>query len=142
MEPHEEPRIRQRGLIVLVGFFAFGAVIAGLTVVMLLAPGSWADAVWRLKPSAQSDFRALGAGAVALMLAVTLACAGAAVGLWRGRRWGYWLAVGVLATNLVGDLTNALLRHDWRTLIGIPVGGAMLLYLGRSHVRDRYLAAG
>jgi hypothetical protein len=22
-----------------------------------------------------------------------------------------------------------LLRHDWRTLIGLPIGGAMLVYL-------------
>jgi uncharacterized membrane protein (DUF2068 family) len=125
-----------------VGFFAFGATVAGLTVVMLLAPGSWADAVWQLKPSAQSDFRTLGAAAVPLMLLVTGACAGAAIGLWRRRRWGCRLAVGVLGINLVGDLANALLRHDWRTLIGIPIGGAMLLYLTHSRIRDRFLAAG
>ena len=108
----------------LVALFAFGAMVAGLTIVMLLAPGSWTDAVWRLKPSAQPDFRALGPAAVPLMLVVAAACGGAAVGLWRGRRWGYRLAVGVLGLNLVGDLANALLRHDWRTLIGLPVGGA------------------
>jgi hypothetical protein len=31
----------------------------------------------------------------------------------------------------VGDLTNALLRHDLRTLIGVPIAGAMMVYLYR-----------
>ena len=62
--------------------------------------------------------------------------------MWRGRRWGYWLAVGVLGTNLLGDLANGVLRHDWRTLIGVPIAGAMLIYLARRQVRRRFPAAG
>jgi hypothetical protein len=135
-------RVRERplGITALVVFFSFGAAVAGLTVGMLLAPGAWADAVWRLKPSAPADFRAMGAVAVPLMLVVAAACAGAAIGLWGGRRWGYRLAIGVLGVNLVGDLANGLIRHDWRTLIGIPVGGAMLLYLTRPNIRHRFPA--
>jgi hypothetical protein len=30
------------------------------------------------------------------------------------------------------DITNALIGHDWRTLIGVPVGGSMLVYLVKS----------
>jgi hypothetical protein len=142
VKPKREQRSHRGQLIALIGFFAFGATMAGLAAVMLLAPGAWADAVWRLKPTAQSDFRALGAGAVPLMLLVAVACAGAAFGLWQGRRWGYRLAVGVLGVNLVGDVANVLLRHDWRTLIGVPIGGALLLYLMRSSIRNRFLAAG
>jgi uncharacterized membrane protein (DUF2068 family) len=125
-----------------VWFFGFGAMVSGLTVLMLLAPGPWAAPIWRLKPSAQADFRALGVVAPALMLLVSVACAGAAIGLWRGRRWGYWLAIGVLGTNLIGDLANAVLRHDWLTLIGVPIGGALLIYMSRSQVRSRFQAAG
>jgi hypothetical protein len=142
MEAQGKPGSNQGGLIALVAFFAFGAAIAGLTAIMLLAPGSWANAIWRLKPTAQSDFATLGAGAVPLMLLVALACGGAAFGLWRGRRWGYWLAVAVLGVNLLGDVANSVLRHDWRTLIGVPIGGALLFYLTRRPIRDRFLAAG
>jgi hypothetical protein len=39
------------------------------------------------------------------------------------------LAIGILAANLVGDSMNALVRHDPRTLIGMPIGGAMIAYL-------------
>jgi hypothetical protein len=63
------------------------------------------------------------------MLLVAAACAAAAVGVWRGSRWGYRVAVGLLAVNLLGDIANATLRGDWRTLVGVPIGGAMLLYL-------------
>jgi hypothetical protein len=33
--------------------------------------------------------------------------------------------VAVLAVNLVGDTTNAVMRGDLRTLIGLPIGGAL-----------------
>ena len=36
-----------------------------------------------------------------------------------------------LAANLVGDLTNAFVRHDLRTLIGVPIAGAMIFYLAQ-----------
>ena len=83
-----ERRARPGGLLVLIGFFIFGALVSGLTLLMLLAPGPWAEPIWQLKPSAEADFRTLGAGGPPLMLIVSAACAGAAVGLWRGKRWG------------------------------------------------------
>jgi hypothetical protein len=85
--------------------------------------------MWRLKPEAPQDFARLGPFAIPLMLLVAAACAGAAVGVWIGQRWGHRLAVALLAVNLLGDTLNATLRGDWRTLIGLPIGGAMLAYL-------------
>jgi len=37
----------------------------------------------------------------------------------------------VLCVNLFGDSLNAYLRHDLKTLIGVPVGGLMIWYLLR-----------
>jgi hypothetical protein len=85
--------------------------------------------MWRLKPEAPGEFARLGDAAIPLMLAVAAACAGAAVGLWTRRRWGHRLALGILSVNLLGDSVNALVRGDWRPLIGLPVGGAMVVYL-------------
>ena len=65
------------------------------------------------------------------MATVSLACIGAAVGLWTGRRVGYRLAAVLLVTNLLGDLANAVIRGDPRTLIGIPIAGVLLWYLLR-----------
>jgi len=63
------------------------------------------------------------------MALVASACAAAAFGLWRCARWGYITAVVILSVNLLGDSMNAVIEHDWRTLIGLPVGGAMIIYL-------------
>jgi hypothetical protein len=47
----------------------------------------------------------------------------------RNAEWGRRLAISVLAANLIGDSLNALLRHEAKTLIGLPIGGLMILYL-------------
>ena len=105
--------------------------MAGLAAVLLLFPGSVLDPVWRLNAHAHEVFIPMGLWAVLLMILVSCACAIAAIGLWKCKRWGYVTALTILAVNLVGDSTNSFVGHDWRTLIGIPIGGAMTLYLVR-----------
>lgn len=115
---------------VMVAFFAFGTLACSVTVAALLLPHSALDAVWRLNPEARIGFQYLGVPlAVALMATVGTACALAAVGLARGREWGRRLALVVLGVNLIGDTASAVMRHDPRTLLGLPVGGAMIWFL-------------
>ncbi len=114
----------------LLAFFAFGATACTVTVAALLAPSGGLDFVWRLNPEAQMGFHTIGTAiSVLLMLGVGLACAGAAFGLARQKSWGGRLAIGILAVNLVGDCVNFVVRRDARTLIGLPIGGAMVAYL-------------
>jgi hypothetical protein len=51
----------------------------------------------------------------------------------RGRKAGHavW-PIGILAVNLIGDCVNFVARHDPRTLIGLPIGGAMIIYLWKT----------
>jgi len=63
------------------------------------------------------------------MAAVGTICCLAAIGLWKGAAWGTKLAVFILSANMIGNLLNALLRHDNRALIGLPIAGAMIWYL-------------
>lgn len=119
------------GITALSLFFLFGAVMSGATAVMLATPCGPLEPVWRLRPSAREELAPLGGWGVLLMATVSLACIGAALGLWTGRRVGYRLAVALLVTNLVGDLGNALARGDPRTLIGVPIAGVLLWYLVR-----------
>lgn len=121
----------------LAGFFAFGAMMCALTVVLLLFPGSAFDLLWRLNPEAQIAFRSLGNWSFLLMLIVGTACLFAAVGLWRGTVWGTRVALTILSLNIIGDLVNTLLRHDYRALIGLPVGAAMIFFLVRSGDRSK-----
>ena len=113
------------------GFFAFGATMCTLTIVLLLLPGTALDSLWRLNPEAHLAFQSVGVWAVLLMFVVGIGCVFAAIGLWRKSFWGIWLTLTILSLNIVGDLFNALVRHDYRALIGLPVGGAMIFYLTR-----------
>jgi hypothetical protein len=122
-------RHRSIGTILLVFFFAAGALICLVTMFALAFPGGLLEPIWRLKPNARMEFQKIGSWSVALMAMVGAACGLAAVGLAKNADWGRRLAIGVLAVNLVGDSLNALLRHDPRTLIGLPIGGLMILYL-------------
>jgi uncharacterized membrane protein (DUF2068 family) len=140
LDPGSLARERPSGVTALSIFFAVGTIPSSFSALALAFPGHWAEAVWRLKPEAQTDFAQLGWWAVPLMLLVALACGGAAVGLWRRRRWGQRLALGLLSINLLGDLLNALMRADWRTLIGLPIGGAMIAYLLSRRVRAWFAA--
>jgi len=117
------------GIKLLAAFFVFGAAVCSLTIVMLLFPGGPLDSLWRLNPDAQVAFQQLGKLSILLMLIVGAACALAAIGLAHRASWGIPLALVILAVNLVGDTLNAFLRHDLRTLIGLPIGGAMIAYL-------------
>jgi hypothetical protein len=46
--------------------------------------------------------------------------------------------LALLAVNLLGDATNAFVRGDLRTLIGLPIGGALIVYLLSSRVRGQF----
>ena len=117
-------------------FFAFGATMCALTIVLLLFPGTTLDSLWQLNPDAHLAFQSLGRWSIPLMALVGMGCAFAAIGLWFGTLWGRRLALTILSLNIAGDLCNALLRHDYRALIGLPIGGAMIFYLVRYRKAD------
>jgi apolipoprotein N-acyltransferase len=114
------------GMKLLALFFAFGTCMCALTIVLLIFPGTMLDSLWRLNPEAHAAFQRIGGLLILLMVIVGVACALAAIGLARNAKWGRWLGILILAANLVGDLTNAFVRHDLRTLIGVPIAGAMI----------------
>jgi len=110
--------------------FAAGALICLVTMLALAFPGSFLESIWQLKPEARVQFLEIGRGAsIALMAVVGVACGSAAIGLARNAEWGRRLAIAVLAVNLIADSLNAWLRHDPKTLIGLPIGGIMIVYL-------------
>lgn len=80
------------------------------------------DSAWRLNPDAHLAFQSLGKASTLLMFIVGTTCALAAVGMWRNSESGTRLAVVILSVNILGDLFNALVRHDLRALIGLPIG--------------------
>lgn len=128
---------RSIGTILLVIFFAAGALICLVTMLALAFPGGFLEPIWRVKPEARVQFQQIGNWSIALMGVVGAACGLAAVGLAKNTEWGRRLAIGILTVNLIGDTLNATLRHDPRTLIGLPIGGLMILYLMKKGRAER-----
>ena len=120
---------RPVGIILLVIFFAAGALICSAVMLALAFPGGLLEPIWRLRSDVRSDFQDFGDWSIVLMATVGAACGLAAFGLARGAEWGRQIAIGVLTVNLVGDTFNAVFRGDLRTLIGLPIGGLMIWYL-------------
>jgi hypothetical protein len=130
-------RGRPIGVILLAIFFGAGALICLATMLALAFPGGFLESIWQLRPDARIEFQKLGNWSVLLMATVGLACGLASLGLARNAEWGRLLAIGILVVNLIGDSLNAFLRHDLRTLIGLPIGGLMIWYLVRQQCRKR-----
>ena len=114
------------GLVVL---FAFGALASGISVITLSFPGTALDLLWRVNPKGHAGLLASRPWSVLLMLGVCVACAAAARGIMIRARWGRRLGLIILSINILGDTANALFLGDLRTLIGIPIGGALVYYL-------------
>ena len=131
---------RPAGISAMSVFFLFGMTMSGLAALSLAWPGGALEAMWQINPKGRAGLGAMGLPAVVLMATVSLACGGAAAGLWFARLWGWWLAVTILVINATADLLNGVLAADPRTLIGLPVAGAMLYYLRTARVRAFYVA--
>jgi hypothetical protein len=110
-------------------FFLVGAVMSLTASISLFQPNIFLEPMWRLNIRAHRNLSSLGLWAVVMLSAVSVLCAAAALGLWRGSKWGYWLAVGLMATNLVGDVTNVVLGTEPRAIVGVPIATAILAYL-------------
>jgi hypothetical protein len=126
---------RPVGVTALSFFFLFGAAMSFIAFLSLLFPGSFLEPMWRLNPRAREGFAGIGVWAIVLMCVVSVACASAAAGLWRGARWGYLLALVLLAINLLGDIMNVVLGTERRAAVGIPIVIAVLAFLLSKRMR-------
>lgn len=120
---------RPRAITALSIFFVAGATISLIASISLLLPNSFLEPIWRLNPSAHESLSRPGLWAALMLSTVSMLCAAAAIGLWRGSRWGYWLAVGLILTNLLGNVINVVLGTEPRALVGVPIATALLTYL-------------
>ena len=116
----------------LILLFVFGVAASLISIISLTFPGSFLEPVWKLNPHAREGFARMGGWSIVLMSGVCITCLLTAIGLWRGLRWGYLLAVVVLFINLVGDVINVIVGTDRRAIVGIPIVLLLLILLLRS----------
>lgn len=116
--------------------FSFAATgITLLASLSLLFPNGALEPIWRLNPRARVSLGAIGLWAVLLFFGVGVTCLIVGIGLWRGKRWGYLLAIVGLCINALGDLINTLSGREPRAIIGIPIVILILTYLLTTKVR-------
>ena len=136
--PPESPQKSPLGLTAVAVFLFFGAAMASLAGATLIFPGTILDRAWRLNPVAYAQLAPLGApiGIVFWLLAIILAVA--AMGWWRRRRWGWILAVAIIAIQVLGDFVNLLRGDVLRGAFGVTIAGALLFYMTRLRVRAAF----
>jgi hypothetical protein len=122
----------------LIILFIIGTIASLISVISLSSPGSFLEVVWRVNPHAREGFARMGGWSVLLMLAVCVSCLLAAIGLWRGLRWAYWLAIAMLGINLTGSIINVVAGTEPEALVGIPIVLILLIYLLRNKTRERF----
>jgi hypothetical protein len=119
-------------------FFFLATGIALASLISLLNPGNILEEMWIVNPRAHAQFVGMGTWAIVLLGILALVCSATGIGLWTRRLWGFKLAVGVLSVNLLGDLTNAIVEGEPRTLFGVPIVAGILVYLFLRHVRETF----
>jgi hypothetical protein len=121
-------------------FLLFGATMASLAGTTLIWQGTFLDHMWTLNAPAYRQLSPFGrtVGIPFLVLSAALATAG--VGWFRRRLWGWKLAVAIIATQVLGDLTSIFMGHFVMGAVGVTIAAALLLYLLRPEVRGAFVA--
>ncbi len=121
-------------MLVIVAAFLFAASAISLVVaISLLVPSLPFEWLWQFNKPAEAAFRAWGATAGMLLLALAVTTFSAAVGLLHRRKWAWWLAVLLFAINGFGDFANWMVTGDWRrSAAGVAVCALFLYALVRA----------
>jgi len=126
------------GFVAIGVFLFFGATMAGLAATTLLLPGTPLDRAWTLNPTAYQQLAPLGGkvGILFLLLSATLFVS--VVGWFQRRLWGWRLTVGVIGTQVIGDIINVVRGDVLRGGAGVIIAGALFLYLLKRRVRAAF----
>ena len=131
-------KTRPRVVTFLIILFVIGTVASLISAISLTFPGSFLEPIWQLNPRARESFARMGSWSIAVMSAVCVACLLTAIGLGRRLRWGYWLAMTMLMTNLAGAVINVVAGTERRAIVGIPIVLVLLIYLMRATTREYF----
>jgi hypothetical protein len=138
MSPGTNPR--PRGWLAIGAFLLWGAAMATFAAITLIFPGTILDRAWVLNPTGHAGLTALGHWVGFLFPLLGLALLLAGIGWLKRRRWGWMLAVLLIAINATGDLIR-LFSGAWvEGSVGILIAGALLVYMTRPTMRAAFRA--
>jgi hypothetical protein len=123
-------------------FLFFGATMAAFAGITLTLPGTPLDRIWILNPRAYQQMAPLGRSAGVLFLLVCAAMTIAGAGWFQRKRWGWLLAVIIIATQVAGDMMNFFRGEHLAGGFGVVIAGALLMYLLSRKVRAVFAGGG
>jgi hypothetical protein len=127
------------GLDVVFAFMLFATFMALFVGTSLLFPGKVLESLWRLNPEARTAFQSMGRLSSLLLFVVGAVAGGAAVGIGKRHKWGWWLAVLLFSVNMLGDAISLMRGRVWQGASGVLVSGYFIVYLLRPGVRRQFL---
>lgn len=104
-----------RGMTAIGVFLLFGATMACIAGITLVQPGTVLDRMWALNPFS-------------------------GLGWFKRQRWGWQLAVIIIAIQVFGDFVNVFHGHPLQGGIGIAIAGALLVYILRPNIRAAFVS--
>lgn len=111
------------------GFLIVAAAIAAMASFTMFATGTALDSIWTTKEHAYHQLLQhrlpVGAGFAALAVILALTAAGWA----RRKRWGWLLAVLILAVNLLSDTASLITSRQPADLLAAAISAAILTWL-------------
>lgn len=128
---------RPLGIAALSVFFVVGCLISFTAGLSLLVP-RFLEPMWRLNTHGHEGLLRIGLWGVALLFGASAFCAVAAIGLWRGARWGHIVAIVLITINLLSDLVNTIFGTEPRAIVGVPIALALLFYLMTKRARNYF----
>ena len=126
------------GLIAMGAFLLFAATMATLAGITLLFPGTILDPMWKLNLAASEQLHQLGPSVAIAFLALGAVMVVTAIGWMKRRFWAWALAVVIIASQVLGDLGNAIRGQYLQGAVGVLIAGALLLYLLQPKVRAAF----
>src|SRR5229473_5086726 len=119
-------------------FLVFGSCMSGLAGTTLVWSGTTLDRIWALNPAAYRKLAPIGetVGPLFLLLSATMVVA--SLGWFKRRVWGWRLTVGIVSTQVGGDLINFVRGDLLRGGAGLAIASGLLFYLLRSRVRTTF----
>jgi len=88
-----------------------------------------------LNPRAYSELSPSGKPMGLLFLSLAAALAIAGTGWLKRRPWGWQLAVVIIGTQVVGDVTNIFYGRIIQGAVGVTIAGVLLFYMTRPFIR-------
>lgn len=126
------------GFVAIGVFLFFGAAMASLAATTLLWRGTVLDRVWTLNQAAYRQLSPLGTKVGLLFVLLSAALLTSGIGWFRHRRWGWRLAVAIIAIQVLGDIFNIVRGDLLHGATGVIIAGALLLCLLSSRIRAAF----